>query len=141
MALQVPELLQPNIANIDDVVALRDGRLGMRPCDHRAEGRDEAGEGLIEGEQAEVLGCDFRRCCLGLGEGFLVRRDILRVQRCNLKKVQRDTALVTSAEPLGVLNARQPYGAACAQNKGAGTSCRVCSNSSTSIISNKSSMF
>jgi hypothetical protein len=48
--LEVPELLQPNITDIHDVVALRDGCLRMVARYHGAEGRNESGERLVQGE-------------------------------------------------------------------------------------------
>lgn len=59
MGLEIPELFQANVANVDNVVALRNGRLGIYAGHHGAQWGVESCEQLIEGEEAHVLGRDI----------------------------------------------------------------------------------
>lgn len=59
MSLEIPKLLQTDSAYVDDVVALRDGRLGMVSLDVGAKREDVSRQRLVQGEQTEILGCDF----------------------------------------------------------------------------------
>lgn len=84
----------------------------MRTCDHGAKRRNKTRKRFVKGEQAEILGGDLWRCCFRFAKGFLVRRDVLGVQRSHLEQVQRDAALIASAEPLGILGAAVRFNAA-----------------------------
>lgn len=64
MGLEVPKLLQSDVADIHNVVALRDGRLGVISRDVGAQRKDEPRQRLVQSEQAEVLGSDLGRCRL-----------------------------------------------------------------------------
>lgn len=50
MPLEIPELLKPNTANVDNVVALRDGRLWVATRDHGTKRSDESCQILVQGE-------------------------------------------------------------------------------------------
>lgn len=107
MALQIPKLLQPDAADVDDIRG-RDNRglrVGARQA--RAHGHDEVEEVLVEGEQTEQSlrdGGRLVRLGLGLGRhGRVVRGHVLAVQVLDLEDVDGDAAAVSSAGPLGVL--------------------------------------
>lgn len=53
MALQIPELLQANIADINNIGRGHDGRFWVRPLQRRAERHHEPEEVLIQGEEVE----------------------------------------------------------------------------------------
>jgi hypothetical protein len=110
---EVPKLLQAHSANVDNVVALRYGRLGVLSVDGGAQRLHESDQGLIQGEQTEVLGRDLGRCGFRRSEMLLIGRDVLRVERCDFKEIDGDAALVTTAEPLGVLRGRLDGGLTC----------------------------
>lgn len=138
VGLEIPELLKPYPANVHNVVALRNRRLGMRSVDSRAQWYDVSRQRLVERKEAKVLRGDLGRGCESFGKLFFVRGNILRVERRNLKQKNRNTALVASSEPLGVLESWSVPGSAAVG--GLGTKRRVCSNSSTSMVRNRSSM-
>ena len=72
MSLEVPKLLQSDTADIDNVIALGDGGLGVVSLDVGAQREDEPRQRLVQGEQAEVLGSDLGRCCLRILQALLV---------------------------------------------------------------------
>lgn len=106
VALEVPELLQADARDIDNVCAQGDGGVvEVAVLQLRREGLVEAGEVLVEGEQAQQA---LRGLAvpLGLAEGLLagllVGGDGLGVEVLDLEEVQRDAAAVAAAGPLRV---------------------------------------
>lgn len=71
---------------------------------------------------------------------LFVGGDVLRVQRSDLEKVDGNAALVSPAEPLGILSTRVRRQVSADEVRGAPTKRRVCSNSSMSIVLYRSSM-
>ena len=66
MRSQIPELLQTDIGDINNVVGLCDWRSWkVAICENGAEWHDEAGEVFVEREEAEELWCG-----LAIGFGF-----------------------------------------------------------------------
>ena len=107
VALEVPELLDAGAADVDDVSAHGDGDvrvLAVRQLG--AEGHVEAGQVLVEGEEAQQA---RGRLAVGLGVGegasalFLVGGHRLGVEVGDFVDVQRDAAAISSAGPLGIL--------------------------------------
>ena len=105
--LQVPELLEPDAADVDDVGRGDDGRLRVRPRQGRAERHDEAQQVLVQREEAEqARGHLARLVRLGRrGRGHLgaVGGHVLAVQVLDDVDVDGDAAAVAAAGPLGVL--------------------------------------
>lgn len=125
VGLEVPELLQSDARDIDDIVGLRDGRyVGIWTVGSGGEeGEGEVGKVLIECEKAEefcgglsgigrrcasdpISRCPFPRMSMGSLQTrrLLVRCDIFGVQVAHLKDIDWDTSLVSSANPLRVLS-------------------------------------
>jgi hypothetical protein len=147
MALQIPKLLESNALDIHDVVALGDGRLGMVARHHRAQRRHEPRQRLVQGEQADILAVSAKRGLANeqtylsrdvghrgprFGQILLIRRDVLRVQRRDFEEEQRNAALVATPEPLWILQGCQLSSHDVSRAR---TKRRVCSNSSTSMVS------
>lgn len=100
VALEVPELLEADAADINNVGGEGDrgarvlavGQLG-------AQGLGEAGQVLVEGEEADQLGRRVHRgrgrrgLGVGLVDGFLVGRDGLGVEVADLEEVEGDAAV------------------------------------------------
>lgn len=107
MALQVPELLQPDPANIDDIVRRHDGRLGIRPRQRRAQRHDEREQILVQGEEPEHArrhGRGLVRLGRGhIGDCSVVRGHVRAVEMADFEHVNGDAAVVATACPLGVL--------------------------------------
>jgi hypothetical protein len=53
MTLQVPELLQPDTAHINDIGRSHDGSLGVRPGQRRAQRHNKVQQVLVQGEQIQ----------------------------------------------------------------------------------------
>lgn len=108
VALEVPELLQADAGDVDNVGAEGDGHVGaLAVGELRGKRLAEARQVFVEGEQAEKA---RRRLAVGVGFGkggigalaFVVGY-AFGVEGANLKDVERDAAAVSSAGPLGIL--------------------------------------
>lgn len=107
MCAQVPELLKPDVGDIDNVVGLCDWRSWkVAVGEDGGEGHDEAGKVFVEGEKAEKFGCGLA-VALSIGFGglriFLICRHGLGVQVGDFENVDWDAATVATTGPLWVL--------------------------------------
>lgn len=108
MALEIPELLEPDAADVDDIIRRDDGRLRVRSAQRRAHRHDEAQEVLVQREQTQqTLGLGGRRLRfvgeVRFAQRFGVRGHVLGVQVFDFEDVDGDSAAVATAGPLGVL--------------------------------------
>lgn len=100
---EIPELLEADAGNVDNVVGLGNRRLAVRAVwDSGAERQGEAQEIFVESEEADELG---RRLPVGGGLGYrlFIGRHALRSQMGDLEDVDRDATLVPPTGPLWVL--------------------------------------
>ena len=108
VALEVPELLEADARDVDNVGAESDGHVGaLAVGELRGKGLAEAREVFVEGKEAEEAG-GCLAVGLGFGKGgfgalFFVVGYGLGVEGANLKDVEGDTAAVSSAGPLWIL--------------------------------------
>lgn len=104
---EIPKLLEADAANVDNVITLGDGRLGvLAVCQGSTDGHDEASEVFVKGKEAEQFG---GRLAIRLGLGldlrsrFLIRSHRLGRQVLHFVDIDGDAASVSSTRPLGIL--------------------------------------
>ena len=101
---QVEQLPKANAGEIDNVVALTDWRLVMRPIGHRrAHGQDKAAQILVERKELEHL--PWRLAVRGLLPAVFairVHRDVFWIQIADFEDIEGDATLVSPPRPLWI---------------------------------------
>lgn len=108
MLLQIPELLQSDARDVDNIGAQGDGNFGELAVEELgAEGHVETGQVLVQGKQSQET---VWRLAVGLGLGesarcadLLILVDGLGVECLDFKDVEGDSATVATTCPLGIL--------------------------------------
>ena len=99
VAPQIPKLFQPDARNVDNVVALRYRRVGVRPLAQRgAERHDEGGQVFVQSKEAEEFGgrssFELGVRNLGRGRGFGVGGHGSGVERGDFEDVDGNAAFI-----------------------------------------------
>ncbi len=108
VSLQIPELCQPNTRYVDNVGRIGNRNFRIRSLKSRDKGKDKVEEVVVEGEQWKHLcrGLEFLvvgGAVLIVLRFFLVFGHMLAVKALDHVDVDRNTAAVSVAGPLGVL--------------------------------------